>query len=252
MILRIVILLLITFKISCCFGQEIPAQKIDTLRLYFESNDYAIGSEKTHTIKNYYTSNKSHLIDSIVLTGYANSIGKTKVNLLLSQRRAHQVALLVSNSTDVDKIIIKALGEVAGDLEENRRVDLITYYKVKKPVKILRGINFVPGTDLIKKESEGALIELLDYVNRTPESNFILYGHICCHSNTPPEEDGLNNRIGTKTLSLDRARAVYNYLIQREVSPERLSFIGKAYTEPLGGEDHLDRRVEIEEVKNIK
>ena len=252
MILRIVILLLITFKISCCLGQEMPVQKTNTLRLYFENNEYTVSSEQRDTINNYYTSNKTHLIDSIVLSGYANSIGTSQSNFLLSERRVHQAQLLVNKSTDIDKIIIKAFGEVKGDLEENRRVDVITYYKIKKPAKILRGIIFVPGTDLIKKENEEALIELLDYVNKRPESDFILYGHICCQNNVSPEVDILNESNGRMTLSSDRARAVCNYLIQNGISSERLSYLGKAYTEPLGGEDYLDRRVEIEEVRNTK
>lgn len=247
MIIRLSCLLLLLMNINSILGQSKVIFK-DTMTIYFNNNVYQADSIDSNKIKKYYRDLDEKILDSILLEGYANSIGDVKSNLLLSQKRVEEIKHLIKELNLSIKIIAQGYGEINGSLLENRRVDIITYYREKKKIKILRGINFVPGNDLILKESENALLDLLNYVKDNPKSNFILYGHICCSGNVPPEQDGLNSRLGTRTLSKDRSRAVYNYLIQRGISPERLKFEGKAYTEPLGGEDHLDRRVEIEEI----
>ncbi len=70
-----------------------------------------------------------------------------------------------------------------------------------------------------------------------------LLGHVCCG---PDGSEGFNNRTGTKSLSLDRAKAVYDYLIDNGIDKNRMSYFGMAGSYPTGKDVKYDRRVEIE------
>lgn len=92
----------------------------------------------------------------------------------------------------------------------------------------------------------------MSYIKENPNFNFELIGHICCSDKLNPQQDGVNIRTGERNLSEARAKAIFDYLINNNVPSNQLSYVGKAYTQPLGGEDYLDRRVEIDIIRPKK
>lgn len=243
----------------------------DSSSVYFENKKFEITEERLpETLKNILRDIKTRQIDSVVIKGYANYIGDTDTNYILSFKRAQEVARALKKVNDSVPFAVNAYGEIDGSIELNRRVDVFLYYQkiigkqlennvpreievtVQKVIekKVLEGIRFVRNRDIILKKSEPALFELLTYAIENENCDFVLYGHICC-SPEPPEVDAINLRTGSNTLSKDRAKAVYDYLVQNGVNSARLQYVGKAFTEPLGGEEPtLDMRVEVEVIRN--
>jgi len=65
---------------------------------------------------------------------------------------------------------------------------------------------------------------------------------VCC---TEGEDDAVDRKTNKKNLSIARAKFVYDFLLEKGVSSERMSYEGLAHKFPLGGSEDKDRRVEI-------
>ena len=72
--------------------------------------------------------------------------------------------------------------------------------------------------------------------------SFVIQGHVCC---TEGESDAVDRKTNKKNLSIARAKFVYDFLLEKGVSKERMSYEGLAHKFPLGGSEDKDRRVEI-------
>ena len=95
--------------------------------------------------------------------------------------------------------------------------------------------------------SEATLIELIKILENNPNLKIEVQGHICCLTSG---SDGMDMDTRTMTLSVTRAQYVYNYLIDKGISPYRLSYKGFAASQPLveeitDADKQLNRRVEI-------
>ena len=92
---------------------------------------------------------------------------------------------------------------------------------------VLKNIFFDTDKFEIKPESQAELIKLVMLLRSNPKINIEIDGHTD-NSGTP--EHNL-------TLSLNRAKAVYNYLVQNQISPDRLSCKGYGQTKPIDTND---------------
>jgi len=243
-------------------------KRTDTISLYFKNN------LSTPTFKHI------KIIDSILLgqgevrkidvIGFANNIASKAYNLELSKKRAINISKKIK-TRHLGNITWK--GELPSIEPKNRRVDLVINYtqietpkekylppkktktntlppkfhELKKGDKvILENILFYPGYDVFTENSILALKELHQFLLKNSSINFKIIGHICCSPHIDPEIDGYNTRTGKKNLSVARAEAIYLFLAKKGIDKNRMSFEGMARKFPLGKEDYLDRRVEIE------
>lgn len=248
--------------ISCLFVSVFYAQDKQLKQSFFFDHD---SFELTNKHKQIIDSlNTIFIQDSIKIDikGYANSLGTKMYNLELSNKRASSVKKAFVNSIPITAV---GFGELENTLSKNRRVDvLITIFDNKKEnenqakvdvdvlnndeevevgdVFRLNGILFKGGEDTFLRESFSELEKLLAFMKK---NNFKikLLGHICCTTNG---SEGLNNRTRTFSLSLDRAKAVFNYLVDNGIDENRMSYIGLAGSYPTGKDIKYDRRVEIE------
>lgn len=109
---------------------------------------------------------------------------------------------------------------------------------------ILENVNFEFAKYNILPASEDVLTTLLNYLQRNPEIMISIEGHT----------DDIGNEQYNDLLSLNRARSVYNWLINKGVDSSRLSFTGFGKSRPIYNEmdeEHraLNRRVEVRIVK---
>lgn len=112
---------------------------------------------------------------------------------------------------------------------------------------VLPNMNFVPGRHYLLRESYPVLRELLQVMQDNPTLQIEIHGHICCQSGP----DGRDSDLGTDNLSVERAKAIYNYLVEAGISASRMSYKGfgssrklfPAERTPL--EMEKNRRVEI-------
>lgn len=102
---------------------------------------------------------------------------------------------------------------------------------------VILKIEFVPGTNaLLDEYSYYELDRLFLFMKRNENVTAFIRGHVCCGSDL--------------YLSMERAYAVYNSLIQGGISPKRLSFKGFDNTMPLveeTSEENMqkNRRVDV-------
>ena len=119
---------------------------------------------------------------------------------------------------------------------------------------VLKNINFYGGRHSFLPRSLPVLEELLEVMNANPDLVIEIQGHICCRIGLA--EDGEDyDAGGEKRLSINRAKAVMDFLESNGISANRMSYKGFAGTQPLINPELTEddrtanRRVEIRIVK---
>ncbi|MFT3748682.1 MAG: OmpA family protein [Agriterribacter sp.] len=113
---------------------------------------------------------------------------------------------------------------------------------------VLKNLNFIGGRHFPINASFKTLEELLQVMRDVPTLNIEIQGHICCEVNGG---DGIDTDTGTRDLSVQRAKFVYEYLKGNGVNAERMHYTGfgssrKLFVEELNEAQQLaNRRVEI-------
>ena len=120
---------------------------------------------------------------------------------------------------------------------EERTIHLILD-KVKT-VQLIGGLEkeLILVNDCSKDDTEGAILK---YKAANPDLNIEIVGHM----------DKVEEKSSLKDLSVDRAKAVYDYLIKNGIDASRLSYKGMKSSAPLddsGTQDSLakNRRVNL-------
>ncbi len=118
---------------------------------------------------------------------------------------------------------------------------------------ILKDLNFIGGSHHLLNNSYKSLNDLLNALKKNENLVIQIEGHICC---MPDDEDGYDYETLTYNLSEERAKAIYNYLVSKNIAPERLSYKGYGHSKPIykypeksEQERILNRRVEIKIIK---
>ena len=121
------------------------------------------------------------------------------------------------------------------------RVFMKQVEKAKAGEKLkIENLNFVINTFAVVAESRVKLFELLLVLESNPKLKIEIQGHVCCMP------------YDRTDLSTQRAKAVFNFLIARDVNRSRLSYKGFGTTAPIypipekdEKERAANRRVEI-------
>ena len=103
---------------------------------------------------------------------------------------------------------------------------------------VVLAIQFVPGQDVFLNESDyKEANDLYNFLNENKNVTAFIRGHVCC-KNDP-------------VLATQRAYAVYNYLLNKKVEPQRLDFKGFSNTMPIAFPEYseierqMNRRVDV-------
>jgi outer membrane protein OmpA-like peptidoglycan-associated protein len=100
----------------------------------------------------------------------------------------------------------------------------------------------------MKPESMEALEKLYSVLKNNPNLKISIEGHVCCVRDAP---DALDIDTYEPHLSVNRAKAIYNYLVEKGIDPGRLTYVGYGRRRPVieveqSEEDaEKNRRVEI-------
>lgn len=261
------LILLVVCSSILCYGQE--SQK---LTVFFKYNEFTLGKEYKSKIDSLLSKNNN--IKKISIEAYCDSIGSNSYNDTLSWKRAKEVEkYIASKKINIGSISTNWNGKRAplnknttrADRALNRRAEIIieNNSNSKKPGNLLlnniekvsvgetirlKNINFEGGSHKILETSKDALENLLYTLKTHPTLTIEIQGHLCC---TTHQEDAMDYDTRTRNLSANRAKAVYDYLVENGINPERLSYKGfggtrKIITEEETEEDKTtNRRVEI-------
>ena len=282
--LFIICLLLLGFK-------EGYGQVTDTFYVYFSINDTRITPEAGKYIDSLIAKHKLAPGRKMMLLGYTDYLGSAGHNDSLSQERAKNVQnkLLTSGFKSQDIALCRGKGEilhntakVKGGYASDRKVLIITERTIRKdtaaknktiantdspekqiakPQKTVLDINQMKVNDAITLKNilfEGneatitpssmpEMEQLYEFLKTNKGLSIQIEGHICC---LPPEE-GTDRPYGKSTLSLMRAKSVYDYLVTKGIEKRRLKYIGLGNTKPLVSNEQTEedmeqnRRVEV-------
>lgn len=114
--------------------------------------------------------------------------------------------------------------------------------------RLRTNINFPVNSHYILNMSIPILEELLRAMNENPALQISIDGYVCCRSDG---SDGFDNDTRTWTLSVERAKAVFEYLQKYGIATTRMQIAGfgssnKIYPEELTpAQQAVNRRVEI-------
>lgn len=266
---------LLTLTITCQ-----AANASDTIRLYFDLGNYSLTTKAKNILD-------SSIYNDLILPGiklgiigYADYLGDSSSNITLSINRANTIKayFLSMNIAENDIEIVTGKGEISRTeitgiegYPTDRRVDVIIggFRKKTLPTAIIKpevklidlktvqknetiridNIFFYPGRHAIRELSLNTLDALYTLMIENTKLKIRIEGHICCQiENTA---DGYDFDTHIYNLSEARAKAVYDYLIDRNIDKERLEYKGYGKTHPLKypemneEDENMNRRVEI-------
>jgi len=258
------------------------SQTTHTLTLYYRINETISGAHIARLdsfVKSYHGQELK-----VKVTGSADFLSSDKYNFELSEKRARHVCDHLRKSPVITVLSCRGIGEKnstpsgsASGEPLQRKVDVIIEWpQVKKdsaarkniarvPPSIhkpqakieelkkgesaeLQGLSFIPGRHFVLKSSMPVLENLLKTLQDHPDLTIEIQGHVCCTENG---NDGYDFDSEDRKLSLNRARYVYEYLVQNGIDENRLSYKGFGHTRPKNKyertpeEEQENRRVEI-------
>lgn len=267
------------------------AQQPDTVSVYFPFDRAELTATATSTIDQFIQDYKNGAgYAQLEVRGHCDAIGTDSYNDQLSQRRVDAVLQYLRQQGIPDTVVrfSKGYGEreprqdnhTAAGRQQNRRVEIIwqestarvlpppQHVKPKDTIPELtqetiktvqegqtlrlRNINFYGGSHRLLPESEPALNELLTVMKDNPTLVIEIQGHICCQ---PGTRDGFDYDSNDWNLSLNRGRAVYDFLYRNGIDTNRMSYKGFAgrvplvYPEQTEEDRTTNRRVEIKIIK---
>jgi outer membrane protein OmpA-like peptidoglycan-associated protein len=240
------ILLLLAFHsgLSRGHGQEI---KPDSLVLHFAFNRYDTIEESAEALhdrwKNLAKAIAMENPDSITITGFTDAAGSVGYNKILSLRRARHIAAWFNEQSAHDasfagKIRVQAMGKqrpVSTIDSLNRRVELRFYYRfagkavtnaaiarggVIDTVVTLVNIFFVQNSPELTASSRMAMPSVISSLRRYQDRNLRILGNC----NSPGAV--LESYDPLFILSVNRAKAIYDYLIGEGFDARKMSYKG--------------------------
>lgn len=280
------LLLLSTLLINGFMAIHTSAQTLSP-SLYFDTDQAGLSSGQQAKLGAFLKSLDTVKVTQLRVTTYCDDRGSDAYNKSLSQKRADFMKQAIGSALPGIPVEANGKGEVAlanaTNPDEarslNRRADILVTYTLKqkapvqKPIEpavaeeiktaekkapiisddqkvgdkiTLENILFTGGRHILLPESYESLGNLKNLLLEKKKYHIMILGHICCITSG---EDGMDFDTGIKNLSVARAKAVYNYLVQNGVSPNRLSYKGMRANYPTGKSDREDRRVEVEITK---
>lgn len=284
-------LLLLTFLLINGFMTMHTSAQTFSSSLYFDTDQAGLSQGQQAKFSTFLKSLDTVKVMQLSVTTYCDDRGSDAYNKSLSLKRADFMKQAISSAFPGTPVEADGKGEVAltsttdpdAARSLNRRADILVTYTLKqktpapkpleKPIvaaeikapeqkepiisdnqkvgdKItLENILFSGGRHILLPESYASLENLKNLLLEKKKYHIMILGHICCIRSG---EDGMDFDTGIQNLSVARAKAVYNYLVQNGVSPDRLSYKGMRANYPTGNGDRKDRRVEIEITKIVE
>jgi outer membrane protein OmpA-like peptidoglycan-associated protein len=254
---KIIFLFLLLSSIS--FGQN-------KFTVYFDTDADQLKLNELTRFDDFFRNKK---VKFTKLIGYCDSRASNAYNDSLSLKRTEFLYQLIEKTTQQKVLEMVGKGEnfeQNSDLALNRKVEI--YYE-EIPVEvvekvatnnlinqvsnakvgdklILKNLYFYDRSGILRPESKPVMEELLAIMRANPKLKIEIQGHICCQLGTDVED-----------TARTRALTVYNYLINKGIAVNRLSFKSFGSTKPIHKipekteeERNENRRVEIQIIEN--
>ncbi len=262
------ILFVLLFLINYC----LKAQNQEVYSVYFDVGKNIVTKESQSKLHDFFIKIDPNTVESIAILGYCDDRGSESFNQKLSNQRANKVQGILNLEGFENKTTVEIKGKGKVEIEanatpevlekirtENRRVDIIIVYKSNFP-KIpgvyfiinehtktgdriyLNNIEFPIDRSVLTRTALQELDLIANQLKKYKNLHLEIQGHICCTGGSP---EAVDKDTRKEELSVNRAKAVYYYLIKKRIDPNRLSYKGYGNKKPLGFDQNLDKRVEF-------
>lgn len=255
------------------FWGFIQAQEEVVHSVYFESNKFEVNEKEVCEAIDFISKTDTTRIENVQIFGYSDDIGKEDYNFKLSTNRAVAIQNRIIENGIKSKIIVTIEGKgrilIEDDIIENlpekrsknRRVDVVVRLKPLPKIELpgffntiqnkhtvgdhiyLDAILFEKGSSKLPFKSKTELDKIVRLLNKYKNIHFEIQGHVCCTPSYQKEAIDLGTK--KRQLSINRAEAVYKYLLFKKINKDRMTFKGYGNTVPLGKGADYDRRVEL-------
>ncbi len=237
------------------------------VELFFDSDQDIPNQVSKKVLDDLIKEDPRSTIDKIY--GYCDDSNTDLYNIDLGTRRINNVLLTIEKSfTGNNNLILlselekKSFGEnfeQSKSKSKNRKVVILlsNYQFTKKSgeeslsqkiqfanagEKIeIRNLNFLNRSAILIQKSKPILSELLQVLVNNPKLKIEIQGHICCQENGDYED-----------ISTQRAKSIYDFLIENKINSNRLSYKGFGTKVPIFKipeinefQANANRRVEI-------
>ena len=262
-------------------GNHVFAQNsVETITVFFASNEFTLQSEQKEKLSSFFSAENT-IIETISIEGFCDDIGSSEDNYILSKNRAISVKNFLQKEFNATVKTIEGKGEIAlqntisveQERKNNRKVtiqiayskkdtdsgstpktskDIYSNYKsfsddLKVGDKVIINKLFFKGGSTFfneEEEAEAELKKIVAFLVLNPNVSIEIQGHVCC---IPPQYKDAFDRVSGKTnLSETRSQKIYDYLIEKGISSERMTHKGYGRQFPiLGADEQFNKRVEI-------
>jgi outer membrane protein OmpA-like peptidoglycan-associated protein len=220
-----------------------------------EVYNLGLAEKRANSVLHYLKSKGNLKENQIYITGIYGESRPTGNNSTAEGRQVNRrVDIIIRRQPEeqLQQSIAKPLREIATDTVENTLSD-----KLKASIGSGKNIRldnllFKPGLDIVLEQSEPVLYDLLKLMQENQGLEIELQGYVCC---TPAGSDGENLRTGSASLSEDRARAVFDFLVAKGIDPVRMQVKGYGGSNKIAdperslSDQNANRRVEIKILK---
>jgi outer membrane protein OmpA-like peptidoglycan-associated protein len=231
---------------------------IQVQSFYFRKNSTKLTSSSEHRLKEFISTLGDSSIQILELSCYAEGSTADSNKRLSDARMTNIIELLgpkhtpqVINSWGSKRIQVRFTPVNWDRIDIYCRVpdlsDELDYSKLERPETsdtetssrkpLILNILFEGGTSVMVKETLPTLHALYDELRKNPNLTAHIRGHVCCENN--------------KRLSKSRAKEVYDYLVGKGISEDRLSYKGYGNKIPLvtperdADDRRMNRRVDV-------
>jgi outer membrane protein OmpA-like peptidoglycan-associated protein len=250
------------------FISSILSAQTESVRLYFKSDCSSLSGVEQRKLTDFTGKLNTDSILEVHIVAYCDDLGTVEYNDVLSQKRAESLIDYLGDLGVKDDLIqsLSGRGELPIDSQSiesidnqralNRRTEVVfglqrgftvfNYLNVGDVVK-LKDLYFKTSRHALMSKSIIVLDELHRYLINYPTTHILIIGYVAKKGVTAPFYDAIDEDTGLSNLSEARAKAIFDYLVDRDIDSERLSYEGR-----MGGFSRngtKSRKVEIEVMK---
>ena len=220
---------------------------------FLSNNEYnlALSKNRAEHIKTHLAKrSKEPHVNVLSCDGKGESLSIDSNNPL-GEAKQRRVEMLLENASSNNNVNTRPVkietppAEIKPELVAGKKISDI---QIGQSIE-LQGVSFVPGKHIILDSSIPVLFDLLETLKQNPKIKIEIQGHVCCIEDS--KADALDYGTGERILSVNRAKAVFDFLIKNGIDRLRLKFKGFGHKHPKVSpettldDEQMNRRVEI-------
>jgi len=225
-----------------------------------EGYNQVLSMQRAKNVKNYLVKNGIDAKNVKVCLG-KGEIMRRGVNTVSGYPIDRRVDIVVNNKGrgEIKKQKPKPIVVAPPPIKKHSLTDSTTRYLTNitkyKPGQafVLKNVYFYAERHTVRPESLSQVEALYNVLDDNPTLKIRIEGHVCCIHDAPDARDIDAHDLN---LSVNRARAIYDYLVNKGIDPKRLKYAGFGKSRPVVVEEQTEadadknRRVEIRILEN--